>query len=309
MLSAHDRCARAGFYSRDWEFSRLHPSEILRRAVDFGLTSEEVDPGQAAGDHVMTLAAERGLDIEGSGVYPIALHAAALSDIVTTLIRALGPPWARPEDKTVGTATWVSSACLASSGLRLHRVLMVSRWSKEREKAERYSWGTLGETSVYELPQTIHVVNLGQRRDGKHHGSFSKGWLHPQGRMLRIRKRSGEGFSGRWLQAWREEQDTISRDRWIEVMREDGVLHESLFTLDCDPPPAKLASEIRLLAERKLKRIQETTSEPDMRPSQCWWPTPCQFSWSCWESHRAPSERDSFVRISNESSAAPSHRA
>lgn len=259
--------------------------------------SEEDDPGQAAGDHVMTLAAGRGLDIEGSGVYPIALHVAALADLVATLLRS-SDLRARPADKTVNSATWVSSAYLASSGLRLHRILLVDRWSDERSKAERLGWKVLGEMSVYEIPLTMHVVVLGQRRDGKYHGGFSKGWLHPQGRMLRIRKRSGESFTGRWLQAWREEQDTISRSKWIDQMQADGVLQDSIFEIECDPPTPKLASEIRLLAERKLRQIKETTKTPDMNPSSCFWPVPCQFAESCWK-FQAPSERNGFVLISS----------
>lgn len=296
LLAAHDRCARAGFYSKTWEFSRLHPDEVLRRAVDVGLMSEEDDPGQAAGDHVMTLAANRGLDIEGSGVYPIALHQASLADIATTLLRSLQAPWQRPADKTVESVTWTSSAFLAPSGLRLHRVLLVSRWSEERAKAERYSWETLGEQSVYGLPMTVHVVVLGQRKSGKHHGPFSKGWLHPRSRTLRVRKRDGESFGKDWTQAWREEQDTISRSKWIDQMGTDGVLDDSLFEIECDIPSVKLSSEIRRLAERKLRQIQETAKTPDMQASSCWWPTPCQFAESCWK-FQEPNVRSGFVKV------------
>lgn len=296
LLASHDRCARAGVYSRDWEFSRLHPTEVLRRAVDVGLMSEESDPGQTAGDHVMTLAAERGIDIEGSGVYPIALHTASLADLVTTMLRQ-DAIWGRPADKATGTANWVSSAFLNQSGLRLHRVLMVDRWSEERSKAERHAWKTLGEQSVYELPMTIHVIVLGQRRDQKHHGAFSKGYLHPHGRMLRIRKRSGESFSGKWTIAWREDHDTISREKWIAQMEADGALQDSLFTIACEPPAPKLASEIRLLAENKLQKIKDTTGIPDLNPGVCWWPVPCPFSGCCWQFQK-PSERNGFVPVS-----------
>lgn len=296
LLAANDRCFRAGVYSRDWEFSRLHPTEVLRRAVDVGLMSEEDDRGQAAGDHVMTLAAERGIDIEGSGVYAIALHTAAIADIVTTLLRPVGFT-ARPADRVTGTATWVSSSFLSQSGLRLHRVLMVDRWSDERSKAEQHSWKSLGEQSVYELPMTVHVVVLGQRRNQKYHGAFSKGYLHPHGRMLRIRKRDGESFSGKWTQAWREEQDTISRDKWIEQMDADGALQDSLFEIECEPPSKKMASEIRLLAESKLTQIQEMKGVPSLQPSSCFWPTPCAFAHSCWNSQK-PSERSGFVPVS-----------
>jgi len=257
---------------------------------------EEGDPGQAAGDTVMTYAAERGLDIEGSGVYPIALHTAALADIVTTLLRQ-NAIWARPADKTINGLPWVSAAFLDPSGVRLHRVLLLSRWSEEREKAERCSWGSLGEQSVYELPMTIHICVLGQRRNQKHVGAFSQGYLHPRSRGLRIRKKTGEGFGAAWTKCWREEQDTISRDKWIDAMQEDGVLPDVMLELNCDPPPAKIASEIRLLAEKKLRQIQETTKTPDMNPSSCWWPTPCQFAFGCWN-FQAPSQRTGFVPVS-----------
>lgn len=244
----------------------------------------------------MTLAAERGLDIEGSGVYAVALHTASLADILTTVLRQAAI-WARPADKVTETSTWVSSAFLESTGLRLHRVLMVDRWSDDRSKAERHSWKTLGEQSVYELPITIHVVVLGQRRLGKWHGPFSKGYLHPHGRMLRIKKRDGESFSGKWTACWREEHDTISRDKWIDQMDADGALRESLFTIDCEPPEPKLASEIRRLAEVKLRKIREASTVPDLSPGACWWPTPCQFAYCCWNFQK-PSERNGFVPVS-----------
>jgi hypothetical protein len=291
LLAADDRCSRAGFFSRDWELSRLHPTEILRRSVDAGLMSEESDPGQAAGDHVMTLAADRGIDIEGSGVYPIALHCAALADIVTTLLRS-GSPWARPVDKVLESSNWSSSAYLDQSGLRLHRVLLVDRISDERTKAEKLGWKTLGEQAIYDLPMTIHVVVLGQRRSGKYHGVFSKGFLHPRSRTLRILKRSGESFGKEWSVAWREDHDTISRDKWIDQMQEDGVLDDCLLEIDCNPPD--VSSEIRRLAESKLLKIGRQKEIPDPNISQCWWPVPCQFSGAC-SRFTVPSEREGFI--------------
>ena len=298
ILAAQDRCPRNGYYSFRWEFSRLHPTEILRRSVDAGLMSEEADPGQAAGDSVMTYAAERGLDIEGSGVYPIALHNAALADLVTTALRGSGAIWARPADRTMETLPWASSAFLDPSGTRLHRVLLVDRTSDERLKAEKMAWRSLGEMSVYELPMTIHVVVIGQRKGGKHHGAWSKGFLHPRSRTLRIRKKSGESFGKDWAVAWREEQDTFSRNKWLDAMEQDDVMADVLSEVHCDPPEPKLALEMRRLAERKLLRIRDETTTPDLSPGQCWWPTPCPFAeWACWK-FQEPSVRAGFVQVS-----------
>ena len=293
-LLAMDRCPRAAFWGEKWEAPAVHPNEVLRRAVDAGLLTEEEDPGQFAGDMVMTYAAERTLDIEGSQ-YTCAVHTAALADIVVTALRGSGPAWARPADLPMKTLTWTSSAFLAPSGVRLHRILMVDRWSTERYQAECHSWKGLGEMSVYQMPMTMTVVLIGQRRDGRHHSPWSKGWLHPQSRTLRIRKRSGE-FDGKWTECWRETSD-FSRDHWLDHMRSDYVLNDVLFEKEIKMPEQAMLSKIGHLAEKKLKRLADMTEIPDPTPSVCDWPTKCQFNNVCWQFRPEPTERDGFIRI------------
>jgi hypothetical protein len=294
LLTLHDRDPRAAYYALHWEPNRLHPSEILRRAVDEGVMSEEADPGQAAGDHVMTLAAERGLDIEGSGLYDTAVHMAALGDLITTILRTEKPAYARPEDRTVKSVTWRSGAFVEPSGVRLRRVVIVDRWNKDREMNETHSWRTLGEQSAYGLPMTLTIVLVGQRRENRHHSPWSKGWLHPRSRNLRLRKRSGEGFGGDWVQCWREEQENISRDKWIDQMHADGVMPDVLFDVDIPAPCPELASKIGKLAEKKLTELAGYTEPPEPRISGCFWPTPCAFRESCW-TFTEPSLKTGFI--------------
>lgn len=293
-LLAMDRCPRAAFWGEKWEAPAVHPNEVLRRAVDAGLLTEEDDPGQFAGDMVMTEAAERTLDIEGSQ-YSCAMNLAALADIIVTAIRASGGPWARPADLVGKTMTWESSAFLDASGLRLRRVLLVSRWNSERFLAETNSWKGLGEVSIYQMPMTMTVALIGQSRDGKHHTPFSKGWLHPKSRTLRIRKRAGE-FDSKWIECWRESSD-FSKEFWIEQLRQDYVLNDVLFEKQINVPGQEVMSKIRHLAEKKLQRFADMTETPEPTISACWWPTPCKFAkGACWQ-FREPSERTGFVRI------------
>src|SRR6266481_6768641 len=114
-LLAMDRCERLAAWSQSWQVPAIHPTEVLKAAVDAGLLTDEDDPGQLAGDMVMTEAAERTLDIEGSQ-YTCAVHTAALADIVVTALRGSGPAWARPADLPMKTLTWTSSAFLSPSG-------------------------------------------------------------------------------------------------------------------------------------------------------------------------------------------------
>lgn len=292
-LLSMDRCQRAAFWGQSWEAPSIHPNEVLRRAVEAGLETDEEDPGQFAGDMVMTFAAERTLDVDGSQ-YTCAIHHAALADIIVTALRGSKDPWARPADCPMKSLAWESSCFLAASGTRLHRVLMVDRWSEDRFRSEIHSWKGWGEVAAYGMPQTLHVVLIGQRRDGRHHSPWSKGWLHPRSRTLRIRKRSGE-FDGKWSECWRETAD-FSRDHWLDSMREDYVLPDVLFEKELPTPDQSVLSKIAHLAEKKLSTLQASTELPDPNPSVCDWPVPCQFRKCCWE-FTVPSERNGFLPI------------
>lgn len=293
LLSAHDRCPRAGYWSQSWEANRLHPNDALRIAIDDGLLYDGDDPGQYAGDSIMSIAGERGLDFDGNR-YECAMHNAALANIIVTVLRS-GRPWALPEDRKVKSFTWVSGCFVEPSGTRLRRVLCVDRWTDERKLSEMHSWRTLGEQAAYGLPMTLTVVLIGQRRDGKHHSPWSKGWLHPRSRNLRIAKRSGEKFDGNWIQCWREEQANISRDKWLDAMRADGVMHDVMFDVEVPVPDPAFLSKIGRLAERKMEAMTGTTEVPPPNISVCHWPTKCQFADCCW-TFTEPSEGD-FIKI------------
>jgi hypothetical protein len=294
LLSAHDRCPRAAHWSQSWESNLLHPNEALRRAIEEALLHDGDDPGQYAGDSIMTMAAERGLDTSGNK-YECAMHNAALADIIVTVLRS-GGPWARPEDRKVKSFTWVSGVFVEPSGTRLSRVICVDRWNDERKLSEMHAWRTLGEQAAYGLPMTLTVVLVGQRREGRHHSPWSKGFLHPRSRNLRIAKRSGEKFDGNWIQCWREEQENISRDKWLDAMRADGVMHDVLFDVEVPAPDPAFMSKIGRLAERKMEAITGAKEIPPPNISVCDWPTKCQFATSCWE-FTEPSERTGFIAI------------
>lgn len=295
-LTLFDRDPRAAYWSQFWERQKLLPNDVLRRAVTAGLLSTEDDPGQEAGDTVMTLAAERGLDTKQFEVYGQALHLASLSDLIVTLIRAQEPAYARPADQRVNGLPWVSNCFLEPSGVRLRRVVIVDRWTQDRKESESHSWFSLGEICAYQMPMTMTVIVVGQSRDGKHHSPFSKGYLHPRSKTLRLRKRTGE-FKENWQQIWREEQDQLSRDLWLDTMSEDQVMSDLKFEVEIDVPCPQVLSKIRRLIEKRLTRLQEMTEVPEPSISVCDWPVPCQFRSACWE-FTEPSEKLGFVRIS-----------
>lgn len=280
LLTAAESCLRKGYLTARWEKHRLRPIEMLRRSVIAGLIeTEEPDYGQRAGSEMVTLASERGLDIEGHNVYRCAMNAAAIADIVTTCIRKPEtPPWIRAEEDP--------SVTLDSSGNLLRRFLPVSTWNEERQTSEIRSWHGIGSICQLNLPQQLVVAVIGPQTGGRRHGYWSKALLHPRGSSLRfkIRKRGKvEGFRETWIPCYREEHDEISRDKWIEAMNEDGVLKELLFVVNIPVPGELEAARIRDMGKRKLDAISKITKLPDKQLSTCDGPlAPCQFRGCCW---------------------------
>lgn len=294
-LSSHDRCARKSFLEKDWERNHLHPGDVLRRAIDVGLESEEEDPGIAAGDEVMTLCTERGMDTGRGDLYAMAQHTAALADIIVWFLRGTGKPWERPEDVKIGKSAWESSTFLSACGTRLRRVAVASRWGEDRALGESHSWRTVGETTAYGIPITQIVVIVGQTREGRYHSPWTKAFCHPVNHSLRMRKRSGENFGGKWRSIWREETE-YSREKWLDAMTDDGILGDVVFEVEVPVPEAPAKAKISWLMEKKLAEIKDTTELPPPCPSVCDWPVPCDFSKACWH-FELPSSRNGFIQI------------
>lgn len=295
VLLNHDRCPRLAHWGMRWQAQNIDASEALALAVDEGVMCEGNDPGQFAGDTIMTIASERRLNVPGSQ-YDCALHLASLADLITTALRTGTPAWARPAARTWQTLIWESSAFI-ERGIRLRRVVLVDRWSEERKLHELHSWRTLGEQAVYELPMTLTVIVHGQRRVGRYHTPWSQGWLHPLSKELRIKKRSGERFQGNWRECWREQHGEIDRDRWLEMMHKDKVMPEVMFNVDAPVPPDKLLVPVRTLAQDKMQALVESARTPRPTISACDWPRKCKFHACCW-GFKDPNERNGFVRIS-----------
>lgn len=294
LLTLMDRDPRAGYWSQFWQKQRVTPTEALRMAIPVGLMSEAEDPGQEAGNEIMTLAAERGLETKANDLYGCALHHASLADILVTQLRS-GAAWGHPEDTTVNGLPWLSNAFLEPSGVRLRRVVIADRWSAERKEFESHAYFSLGEMCAYEMPMSLSVVIVGQTREGRHHSPWSKGYAHKNWK-LRLRKRTGETFDGNWQAIWREEHDELSRDRWLDQLKEDQCLPDLLFEVDLDLPCPEVLSKVRRLIEKKLRTLQKMKETPEPSISQCDWPTPCPFKEACW-TFTEPSERNGFIRI------------
>ncbi len=264
----------------------MKPSDMLQHSVIAGLTeTENVDYGTRAGEEMVTLASVRGLDIESVNIYRTAMNHAAIADIMTSVIR-------KPDDRPWGiipkSSTWNTSALADPSGLLLRRFLPVSTWNPERAQHEARSWFCTGETAMMGLPMQLVVGVLGPMNGGRRHGHWSKALLHPQHSSLRFKRRSRasiEGFKETFRPIWREENDQISREKWVSSMNEDDVIRDVLFVVDIPVPGELERDRIIEIAKRKFDAISMLIEVPEKQLSTCDGPlAPCPFRECCWGS-------------------------
>jgi hypothetical protein len=142
------------------------------------------------------------------------------------------------------------------------------------------------------------VCVIGQRRDGRNHGYWTRAFQHPVSKQIRFRRKHNpsEGFKSSWEQIWREDYDTISTVTWLESMLSDGVLSDVCFVIDLPVPEPKARQSIVDLAVRRLEQIWTTKELPEPNLSTCFWPTRCPFVSPC-HSGQMPSGRFGFAQI------------
>jgi hypothetical protein len=289
-----ETCDRKGYWSRDRERRKLDPTEMLQTAIRAGVTeARRTDWGEVAGEELYALGSEPGLETTHYDVHGEVVHLACIADLVATAIRKPGDgPWQMPAPVQLSDGLeWISGAYLDPQGEHLRRVVLASNWSDDRHYSEARSWFSLGEVCAYGLPMQQAVIVLGQMRNGKRHGPWAKGLLHPANRKLRFRKKRdiATGFKSSWEEAWREDHDEVSTQDWLQAMLEDGVLADVCFNVDIPVPEAAARLRIMDMAKRKLERLVLMTELPDPQLTGCDWPVPCIFRGPC-HAGREPQE-------------------
>lgn len=295
LLSNYEGCPRSGYYSRQWESHKLLSTAMLYASVRAGLLSEREDFGVCAGEETMLLAADRGLLSDSHDIYDVVVSLAAVADLVTCAIRKPGEaPWSIPEKTKLGPFPWEPSCFQVDDHLR--RIALVSHWSDDRHDAELRSWYSVGETAVYGLPMQMVVIIVGQNRNGRRQGPWTKAMRHPNHQKeIRFRKRSGHQmrtatFKDTWKEIMRVDHAEISTHDWLEAMYRDDVLQEVCFNVDIPVPED--AERIKGMALAKLERLYALKTVPEGNLSSCDFPTQCVFKRCCWgREERQPSER------------------
>lgn len=304
LIAGYDSCERRGFFEREWQSERLHPTAILYKAVEAALSqSEREDVGELAGENVVQLCADRGLDLEGDhrfDLYNIGTHHACLADVISAYLRTRqGAFWHAPENNDA-FPDWVPRCFTTARETVLERLVLVDHWTDDRKAAEIHSWRTIAEMCVYEMPMTLQVIVLGASRRGKRHSAWTKGLLHPRNRALRFARKQEkkQGFVGNWHQVWREDHDQISRETWISAMESDRVIEDLAFQVPVKLPHLSKIRQVREVIRRKGEAIRKLSKMPDPCYSACDGFVPCPFQRCCFgDQETLPADTGGYVRI------------
>jgi hypothetical protein len=269
ILGYDDRCHRAGWRSlHDYHLGPQGIMPILREAVDVGLGAADNRPGRA-GMALRAAAINRRLETDAKeGIYNISEHLAALAEQVVYVVGG-EKPWTRPRAVWLDSElTWEPSCWLdpVSGGLR--RVVLTTK----ANRAEWVSWWAQGEQAIYGGTMTEIVVVLGQQREGRFHGYWSKGWKHPKSKEVRLSDIAGGEFRS-WDAIWREDERIGEKD-WGRLM--GPTMHLAMFIQEWKTMGAIERVRWKALAVRKLKSMRAKW-EPDPQLSQCNTPGKCPF--------------------------------
>ena len=306
LISSFETCPRKAYWSH-WSLPKLAAKDMLSKGIRAGLMAPVAsgEPGssfgEVSGSEVLQQASDRGLDTNVKDVYSAVMHLAALSDILVSAVRKVDEkPWLIPEP----VQNWTSEAMLSPDGLNLRRIVMVSHWNDDRHYAECKSWATLGEIVHYNLPMQLAILVIGQHRNGRYHGPWTQGFLHPQNHQLRFRKRSagykqaGNVFNDKWEKVAREDRSEISNEKWLQAMLTDDILRDVCFSVEVLVPPPQQCERIKHLASVKMERLRAMKEVPEAQLTGCHWPIECPFIKLCHSiPERKPSQKQGFVLL------------
>lgn len=275
-----------------WQPPAIRPVEALYQAIEAGLSDPGNSPWETAETAFYDLATTRGIDSAQVDLLAEAEHLASLASFIAYILRPEGT-WKRPESISLPDgSTWHPGAFLSPSETHLRRIVLCSRWDAYRQVQEEHDWRTL-EGAIYGVLMDLVIVVIGQERDGRRHGSLSKGWTHPVSKQLRFRKRDGNGFDSNWQQVWREKSD-FSKESWLDALTDDNVLPDVIQIHNVSV--SERAAELRDMAAAKLARIRDAKEPPEESPSMCFQRiNPCPFR-SCCPKGREPSGELGFIR-------------
>jgi len=266
----HDQCARLRTYSDRYESLRVSLNYAMNESLYAAFAGN--NPAFAA-QKIMSLAANPGIDIDSKNLYESVIHHSRLVELIATYALSVGNA-SIPNHISMNWGEFQPKSFLMTSG-NLRRLVLVDRWSKDRENLERFSWRTAADTAITNRPMVITAIVIGGVRAGLRPSVWTQGYEHPANKGIRIQRREGE-FNDNWRMVYRE-QTSLKPVEWLREMQSDGAFDGRVFSFTEDVPRNRqeVLDHLDVMAgEIKSGSLRQTRSS-------CFKFKPCPFLPAC----------------------------
>lgn len=272
-LATWDECPRKQLFSL-YEPPRLSIATVLNESLRVGLLAgSPID----ARNHLMSRAASPGLAITADDIYSAACHHAALIEIIVAYLLTGEGAWLPAPTATLGNHTYQPLSYLMPDH-RLRRIVLASRWDKQRELEELHSWRTVGDVAATGRPMLINAITIGQATKGFRWTVWTRGFSHRTSKTIRVRRLKEDAeFDSAWRRISRESSSKSVND-WLGFMQSDNAFEGVVNSARVDNVAESTKGEL----PRTLDKVAEGEDLP--RRSQCFKLSPCPFAKLCYAS-------------------------
>lgn len=304
-LVAWQSCRRKYLLHSDFIVSKWRPHSLfdwcLRRgivALSSGKDLNEVST--AARADLMSMAANPGLDIApGGSPYQIAKDLCAmLSTILCSLSRlTLLKVSPAPPVSLTPAVTWKVTS-LADDSSALHRWITVASLDDDTLARELHGWHVAGDICATRLPLTLHIILIGQQRNGRRGSPWARGWRHPSipGSRTRFRKLDGSALKKTFEPVYLADEPAHDTPKviaeWVNAMEREGVPETLIHHIPVDVPSdaacedtvAQMASEAAAMRVARMEIRSSPYFAYPMSRNACDGFSPCAWQPCCYSS-------------------------
>ncbi len=269
-LRTWDHCRRKFLLERSWRVVRWRPKSLFQSCLREGvfLLSNGADPATVTSNartRFLTEAARPGLDLMSGDPWTVAQDwAGMLGTVLTAISRLVLLTLTRPPNTPIAgeTLAWRPSAWMDDAGT-LHRWITIDQWDDEALAREAHGWAVIGDMVMLDAPMQLHIVEIGQQRNGRRHSPWARCYRHPIiAGMCRFQRPDGKGgwrkLSGdKWKPLWYADQTKPDAGAWCDLMDADHVTQSLLHHASIAQPDDRQASRIRAEISQVVREIDK----------------------------------------------------
>lgn len=229
-IGQFQRCKRPHAIARTHRLSKWRPQSLLGaclRMAIFSLSNGfEIEKVTSdAVNYFLSNARNPGLDVTGIDTYTLASdYCSIIRNVLEYLSRLTLLPLHEVSPISLSsTIYWQFLSHMDETG-SLHRWKFVD-YIEEDFTPELHSWEVFGDIAAADVPMTLHLVAIGQRRAQHQHSAWCKVYAHPNlANVYQFQRRDGGKLQGEWKAVWFSGNSQNNSKDWVDMMLRDNAV-------------------------------------------------------------------------------------